>query len=241
MRTQEYYGDSHRLYPVYFFDRQCGLVSAIFWLSGGILWGPLLHWAGEGSLVANAGGRGSLLVAAVISYPGIGVGTLLSGRIYFDGGFFLGAVGLSALSMRAGTMGVVLRSASGQGIFLLLAVEVAILYAIVTVAWLALRRLSLQGKLPRPELPKLKTAKPEPKLIDCLMATGIQALITGLVLLLLAQSDAKSQVLVAVGLSACAASAATTYWFYPTVDAIWLWIGPLIVALVGASAATSYI
>src|SRR6185503_17481824 len=81
------------------------------------------------------------------------------------------------------------------------------------------------------------TDEPLPfKIAAMAMQIGVMALLV----LLLAQSDAKAQVIAAVGLASFL-GAIVAYYMYPISPSPWLWIGPLVVGVAGYAIAYFHI
>lgn len=195
-------------------------VPAYRGVGGSILQEP--RWLVNLVVVAGA------LIAAVLA------GTLLAGTVRFDAGLFCACAGLAVLSMRAGTTGDVLRAAAPTGspsVFMHLALELAVLYALVALSWSALWGLHARGWLKADEFRDGVEDTVEPVYVRA-GALAMQVGIMALCLLLLAQTDAKVQVLLGVFLSAWA-GACVAYYLYPISPSPWLWAGPLLVGVAG--------
>jgi hypothetical protein len=174
------------------------------------------------------------LVVAAALLVSVLLATLIAGTVRFDAGLFCAALGMTALSIRGGHIGDVLRQAGPSGspvIFVHLALELVVLYALVALAWSVLWALHTGGHLKADEFRDGIEDTDEP-LIFNISALAMQAGVMILGMMLLAQSDAKAQALAAVGISsfigACAA-----YYMYPISASAWLWVGPMIVGIAG--------
>lgn len=203
----------------------------------------LCRWAGKSlGIPVERGFDGSVLqqphwpLALVSIYVLFAVclvlGTLISGRWWFFGGLFSAAVGLSALSLMGGPMRYVLFDAQAAGasqhIFITLAIETVLLFIPVALAWNYFWK-RFQLALPAPE--GAKPARPEQ--IPLGVAIVAQIALTGAIILLLAATDAKKQVLMSAFLGGLIGAALTDY-AAPHREAVrWYWIGPLAVALIG--------
>lgn len=160
------------------------------------------------------------------------LGTLVSGKWWFFGGLFSAVVGLGALSAMGGPMRYVLFDAqaagAAQGVFLKLAIETALLFVPIAVAWTYFWK---RHQLALPATEAAISAKPEQMSIG--VAIVAQIIITGAVILLLAATDAKKQAMVSVFLGGLIGSALADY-VAPHRDAVrWYWLGPLVVGAVG--------
>jgi hypothetical protein len=158
-------------------------------------------------------------------------GTLISGRWWFFGGLFATLVGLAVLSVRGGPMRYVLFDAQSAGltqrVFLTLALETALLFVPIAMAWTYL--------WPRFEslLPALDTTKTPSDEMPLPLAVLAQVGITGVIVLLLAAIDSKKQVLVSVFLAGMIGTALADYIAPHRQAARWYWVGPLAVGVIG--------
>lgn len=187
-----------------------------------------------GSLLAEASPVVSLAVVAAALLASVLLSTLLAGSIRFDAGFFCATLGMAAVSCRGGTMGDVLRQAAPTGsasIFIRLAVELVVLYAIIAAAWSLLWGLRKNGNLKGDEFRDGVEDTDEPVWLK-VCAMGMQAGVMALLVLLLAQTDSKVQVLAAVGIASYVGALASHY-MYPISPSPWLWAGPLAVGVAG--------
>jgi hypothetical protein len=189
----------------------------------------------DASLLAQPSPRGSLGVVALTLLAGVVVSTVIAGTIRFDAGLFCATAGMIALSVRSGRMGDLLRqsapTATSPAFFVHLALELVALYAFVAVAWSVLWGLHTGGRLKADEFRDgiEDTDEPLPfKLAALIMQAGVMAV----GVLLLAQTDDKSQVIAAVSISAFV-GACCAYYMYPISPSPWLWVGPMIVGVAG--------
>jgi hypothetical protein len=188
---------------------------------------------------------GSLLSDAspIITFIALGVGlivavllaTLVAGTLRFDAGLFCGVLGLSVISLRGGRVGDILRTAAPGAqspvIFVHFALELVVLYALISVAWSLLWGLHTGGYLKADEFRDGVEDTEEPLLFK-ISALVMQAGVMALCMFLLAQTDAKPQAIAAVGVSAFAGATAA-YAMYPISPSSWLWVGPLAVGGAG--------
>jgi hypothetical protein len=211
-------------------------VSAVcFWFVGRLFHVP--RYAGfSGSLLAEPGWLVGLIVVSVTLLVAVLLATLIAGTIRFDAGLFCAAAGMVALSGRGGRMGDVLRgsaatTAGTPTVFVVLAVELVVLYAIVSIAWSVLWGLHKNGYLKADEFRDGVEDTDEPSIFKA-SALAMQIGVMTLVLLLLGQTDAKVQAVAAVSVSSFAGACAG-YYLYPISPSPWLWIGPLFVGTAG--------
>jgi hypothetical protein len=189
----------------------------------------------DASLLAQRSPFAALGVVAVTLLTTVVLSTVIAGTIRFDAGLFCAVLGMTALSIRSGRMGDLLRqsagTAAGPTFFVHLALELVALYAFVAVAWSLLWGLHTGGRLHSDEFRDGIEDTDEP-LPFKLAALVMQAAVMALGVLLLAQTDDKSQVLGAVFVSAFV-GACCAYYMYPISPSPWLWVGPMIVGVAG--------
>lgn len=160
------------------------------------------------------------------------LGTLISGRWWFFGGLFSAAVGLAAMSALGGPMRYVLFDAQARGasqrIFITLAIETILLFIPIALAWSYFWK-RFDVALPAPEEGK----SPKPAQTPIGVAIVAQIAFTGAIILLLAATDAKKQVLMSAFLGGLIGAALADY-AAPHRQALrWYWVGPLAVAVIG--------
>jgi hypothetical protein len=183
----------------------------------------------EASLLTQPSPIMAILIAGITLVACVLLCTLLTGRIHFEAGLFCAAIGMMALSTRGGPMRYVLMYAPGDGIFLRLAFETVLLFAIIAIGWyvlLILRDNNLLHGEP------LRDDDPDALPMTGLMALGAQVIAMIFLMMLLAQSDKKSQVCWSVFLSALLATL-LAHSLFPARPSIWFWSGPFMVAMIG--------
>src|SRR5947209_18306446 len=130
----------------------CGAMVCfvIFWFAGAVFHIPYFRGY-EASLLQMPSPTMDLIVVIVLVLGCTAIGTLIAGSVRFDAGLFVATLGLSALSMRGGPMGDVLRTAANRAgppvVFFMLALELLFLYAVIGVAWSGLWLLRQRGWL----------------------------------------------------------------------------------------------
>ncbi len=172
------------------------------------------------------------LVTAIVFVACVVISSLITNIVHYDAGFFCACIGLSALSIRGGPIRYTLMAAAGPSIFLGLALELIILYAILFVGWLALGMLCANN-LVTPEherVPPTIDEEDVPSQGPLAMASQIMLMI--FLMSVLCQTDRKVQVLAAVGISAFLATLGAQS-IFPTRPSTWFWFGPLILGLLG--------
>lgn len=218
-------------------------ITQFFVVLACILCALLFRWAGK--LLGIPGERGfdasilqqshwplAMIAIYVLLAVCLALGTLISGRWWFFGGLFSAVVGLSALSAMGGSMHYVLFDAQAAGtaqrVFIQLAIETALLFIPIALAWTYFcRRLDV---VLAAEDAKNSAA---PEQMSIAVAIVSQVLITGVIILLLAATDAKKQVMVSVFLGGLIGTALADY-AAPHRQALrWYWVGPLAVGVIG--------
>lgn len=210
------------------------LAGLLYWFAG--RWFRIPDHADyEASLALQPNAAAALLLTGLVLFVATGVGTVVAGSIRFDAGLFAGAVGLAALSARGGPMRYVTQAAAGKGVFVAMAMELLILGALLGLAWfgqwLLYRRGHLLGDALRDGLRDQPHAPGER-----VFATLVQAAVTAVLVLVLARTDEKKQVLAAVGVASFAATL-VAYAMSPVRPSVWYWAGPIIVGIAGYLAA----
>lgn len=204
--------------------------ATLFWVVGRIFGIPH-HPSFEASLMFQPAPARALLVTGLTLMAGAGIATVIAGTVRFDAGLFGAAGGLAVLSLRGGPARYVLMGFSGPGGYLLLTIELLLLFAFAGLAWYGLwllhRRGKLLGDVSRDGLQDIVTT---PR--DKIFALATQSIVMAVVVLLVAQTDEKKQVLAAVGIGAVAGSM-IAYAFSPVRPSVWYWAGPLVVGTVG--------
>lgn len=205
---------------------------ALFWWAGGRL-GVSEFRGFNGSLLLSQGLLGNVLITAVLTLAAIVVGTLLAGAIRPDAGLFAAAAGLLALANHGGPIVTVLHDTSGaRSTFLTLTIELILLYAVLGVGWWALFLVQRVGHL-QPDAARDGLAEPDLKPAgEGWAALLSHVAIMTVVMMLLAQTQDKKQVLGAVGIgSFCGAF--FPYWQRGAYPSVWYLAGPLVVGIAG--------
>lgn len=202
---------------------------ALFLLVARVMGWPV-YLRAEASLLASAAPLAGVagvtlgLMAAVI------LGSLFLGRLRYDAGLFVACIGLASLAARGGTVGVMLRGVGKPQVYLTLLLETAMLLGVLGLAWQLLAFLVPQGWL-LPEPPRSENELPG-TLLQRIMATLVQATITGLLILLLAQVDNKKQIMASVVIASMLGSIAS-HQAFPVRPSAAFWVGPFLVGIVG--------
>jgi hypothetical protein len=172
-----------------------------------------------------------LLACAVI------IGSLISGRAWFFGGLFAAAIGLMALSVRGGPMRYALFHAiargTGKQVFLTLFFEQCLLFAAMgPLWWFFWSKYEIVRRAAGAQEPKT-SEKSDGSLGSIVLALAAQVCITGAVILLLAATDNKKQVLVSTFFGGFVGAFAAEYFFAEPKAVSWYWIGPFAAGAIG--------
>jgi hypothetical protein len=201
-----------------------GVCFAIFWFLGYITDLPVDRGF-NASLLAQP----SPLFALFITAIGLLACTLLMSVIQFHGEaedpLMAIGIGLIALSCRGGTMTDLLQMSSSLNVFWWLILELILLYAMLAGCGLLLQRIRNQRE-------KAALISEPSEWSERLLCTLVTALVMGVCLYLIAQTDEKKQVFAAVGISAFAGAAAA-YAFFDIHNAACYAGGPLAVGIFG--------
>src|SRR4051812_10850649 len=188
----------------------------------------------DASILAQPYPFAALAVVAAPPLAPVLLSTLISGTIRFDAGLFCATLGMTALVARSGRMGDILRQFAHLDrptFFLHLALELVALYAFVAIAWSLLWALHSGGHLKADEFRDGVEDTDEPllfKISALLMQVGVMTV----GILVVAQTDDTTQTLLAVFCSAVV-GALCAYYMYPISPSPWLWVGPMIVGVIG--------
>jgi hypothetical protein len=186
----------------------------------------------EASLLASAAPLAGVAAVIVALAGSLIIASLLLGRLRYDAGFFAGCIGLAALSARGGPVSDSLRAIGNPRLYLTLLLETITLLGILGLAWQLLDILRRFGFV-APEPPDAEDAEEVPSsFAQHLLAAMVQATVTGLLIMLFAQSDAKKQVMAAVAVSSLLGALAA-HQSIPVRPSAALWAGPFIAAIVG--------
>jgi len=211
-----------------------GLGAAIaftaFWISGRVFRIPTYtHFSA--SLLQQPTAITPLLVTAITLGLSVLIASLIAGKVGFDAGLFCGSIGLCALSIRGGPMRFTLQSMTGRELWLMLALEAALLGAIVFGGWLLQCALHHNGWL-HDDSHRHVVSEIHESIDQRLLSLATNVVVMGVVMCLLATSDRKAQVIMAVGISSFAGTA-VSYFLVPTRPSPWFWSAPLIVGAIG--------
>lgn len=203
---------------------------AIFWLGG--RWFGIPRYPGfEISLVRQPSPAVVLLLVGILLWAATAVSTAIAGTVRMDAGLFGAAVGLAALSWRGGPFRTIAQAATDLALFRGLALELFVLGAWLGVAWYALWLLHRRGRI-LGDADRDGLADQQHSAGDRLTALGAQVAATAVLVVLLARTDDKKQVLAAVGVASFLGTL-LAYSAAPVRPSAWYWAGPFVVGVVG--------
>lgn len=202
-----------------------------FWAAG--FFGIPIRPGYNGSLFLQPSPIFALIIIACLLNAGMLIGTAVAGMIRFNAGLLIGTLALAAFSIRGGssrsTLFAGLSTVGSPQLFLRFLFELTVLTVLVGQCWLVLRRLHAAGTLKdREGSPVLTPAESAQETSGIL----IQLIVTAVGILLLAQSDAKQQVLAAVFIASFGGSA-ISHSTFSTGPRSWYWLPPLLVGMAG--------
>jgi hypothetical protein len=131
-------------------------------------------------------------------------------------------------------VGDVLRTAGTSGgtfVLIVMGLELAVLFALIGLAWGCLWLMHKQGWIKSEELEDEVEEALEPTW-EKWAALGLTAGIMAVLMMLLTHGDSKVQAQFSVGAAALIATCVAC-WLYPVGPSAWFWCGPLIVGLFG--------
>ena len=206
----------------------------LFWFAG--KWFRIPEHTGyEISLALQPSPAVDLVLTGLVLCGATAVGTAIAGTIRFDAGLFAAAIGLAALSSRGGPMRYVTQAAAGPGIFVAMALELLVLGALLGLAWFGLWLLYRGGRLAGDSARDGLADQPHAP-AERIAALLVQVVVTGAVVLLLARTDEKKQVLAGVAVASFCATL-VAYAVSPVRPSVWYWAGPILAGVVGYLAA----
>lgn len=186
--------------------------------------------------IGSAAAMTHLLVLLVVVVLATLIGAIFAGNVFFDEALFCALAGMLAVSARCGRMGDLLRQnapTQSLSLFPRLAIELAMLFAVVAVGWGSLFLLKHFGLVRSDEPPAdLDNPPDEHPVLLKLGALLMQVGITALLIVIIAQTDERPQVLGAVFVASCVA-AGIAHHLYPISPSPWFWVAPLFVGVGG--------
>lgn len=211
----------------------CGGCLALFYAVGPMLKWPTFLGCEASLLASSAPAAGAMAVVAGLVLCTV-VATLLAGRLRYEAGFFAASVGLAAMANRGGTVGALLRSAGGPHVYRSMLLESIGLLGLLSLAWQLLALLSQRGWL-APDT-RLGSHDLPPSAGRYFLASALQAVVSGLLLLLLIQADNQKQVMASVFIASLAGGL-VAHQSMPVRPSVPYWTGPFLVAIAGYTCA----
>jgi hypothetical protein len=205
-----------------------------FWVSASVF--HITPYPGhDGSLLIDSPHVLDFLIIAIMLAISVAIGTAIAGMVRFNAGLLTACLGLSALSFRGGqTRPTILFGLTEVGVsqlFLRFFLELLVLSIFLGIAWYLLRSLYTAGKLRDRETPIMGEGDAGHVYAD-ISSLAVQFILTALLVMLIAQSETKQQVMGAIFVGAWGASA-FAHSFFPTGPRSWYWLPPLLVGLLG--------
>lgn len=204
--------------------------AVCWWLAGRLKTSRVFGF--DGSLLATGHLWSNLAIALIAVVAGGVIGTIIAGSIRPDAGLFAAGFALLAVGNHGRSIVSVLQDVNGnRSIYLLFALELVLLSVVMAACWWVLHRLQQHGHLHRdPARDGLADADLPPN-------AGWQELIrqvvvTAAVILIVAESEDRKQLIAAVGVGAFA-GAFFPYWQHGARPSVWYWSGPLLVGVIG--------
>ncbi len=206
-----------------------GCIFVVLWLTGAF--GIPAHPHFQGSLLVQPSPVVALIVTLVGLIGCVLLASVVTSIVHFDAGLFCAAIGLLGLSVRGGPLRYVLMYSPGPRVFLILCAELMLLFAFVGIAWGVLWALRGRG-LVIDDVTRDGLHEEDNKPGHHILATLMQAVTMTVLVLLLAQTDEKAQIIAAVGVAAMLGTLAA-HSLFPVSPSAWYWAGPLAVGLIG--------
>ncbi len=190
----------------------------------------------DGSLLAGPSPVLGVVIAAVAVAVGLVLALVVAGPIGVEAVVFCAALGLAALAVRCGPITPVLQYAAGRGVFVAMAAESAVLWAIVAGGWWAVERLAraARDRAAGEDVIRLGFGNEivEPTLAQRLAVLGVSTLAGGICELVLIQTPMGKQAVAGVGVAAFLGSLAG-YAYSPIGEGIWFWSAPCLTGFIG--------
>lgn len=213
---------------IYLALTSAGCVSLFMLVARGMGWPVYMRL--EASLLASASPLPGIAAVAFGMLTSIILASLFLGRLRYEAGLFTACIGLAAMAARGGTVGSMLRGMGRPQIYRTMLMETVMLLGMLGLAWQLLALLAAKGWL-RPEPPRGENELPG-TIAQTIMATLVQATVTGLLIVLLAQVDSKKQIMAAVAIASMLGATAA-HQAFPVRPSAAFWVGPFLTGIVG--------
>lgn len=186
----------------------------------------------DASVLRQPGPVLALLVVAVLYVGCAALVSIALGRWRPEAGLFCAAVGVGVFAVRGGSITQTLQNGSGGSVFVTLAVELVLFYAVVAMtALLCSKLIGTVERSPDAETGNSDGTEPLP-LRHNLLAVVVQAVAMVVVMMVLGQSESKKQAIAVVAIAAYVGAIVAHYTF-PVRRGEWLAFGPLLVGVLG--------
>lgn len=213
---------------IYLASISAGCVGLFYAVSRMLGWPAYLKC--EASLLASSSPVIGMICLTLGMLLALFVGSLLLGKMRYEAGLFAACIGLAALSNRGGAVTSLLRTVGSPRVYVTLLMETVMLLGVMGLAWQLLALLCRRGWLP-PE-PLAAENDRRATILTGLVAATVQATITGLLLILLVQTDSKKQVTASVVIASLV-GAVISHQFFSMRPSPVFWIGPFLVGIFG--------
>ena len=205
-----------------------GCVGLFYTVARLLAWPHYLKY--EASLLASSSPAAAIGAVVVGMLLALVLGTLLLGKLRYEAGLFAACIGLAALANRGGTVGSLLRTVGQPRVYLTMLMEMVMLLGVMMLSWQLLGALCRRGWLEPEGL--LTEQQAAPAIERHVLATGVQALVTALMLVLLVQVDNKKQVAASIVIASLVGSL-VAHQAVPVRRSIVYWTGPFLVGMAG--------
>ena len=156
--------------------------------------------------------------------------TIVTRRVRFEAGLYCASLGLGFLAVRAGSMGVLLRTSDGKPVFPLAVAELFLLFCMLQFCWQFLHLLHAKGwLLSEPKNVNLELANTSMHRVIALL---VHVSITAGIIAILARTDSLKQVVLGVFIASLSGSV-ISHQSFPVRPSCWLWPGAMLVGLAG--------
>jgi hypothetical protein len=206
-----------------------GVSAVAFWLAANAAGFPRYPDFQASLLLGGGSAIVMIILVAIVLVACVVVTALFTRNIHFDAALFCAALGMLILSVRGGPVRYVLMYNPSAGTFLRLATESALLLGCVALGWYTLLALRDRGVL---KGEPIREDDPDALPAQGLMALGAQVILLTFLMIVLAQTDTKSQVIWSIGISSWVAAVAA-HSLFPARPSLWFWSAPFVVAILG--------
>jgi len=213
------------------------LVAGSIASAGVCLWiGGLLGVPQEphfnGSLLAGGEAVPGLIVAALSIAASIIIGVVVGCLLEVEAGLLTCCMGLATLGVRCGPIRPVLQYSHGASVLVTLAIEDALLAAMLVGGWFALRRIARRMQPAQRLQQSAPNEQTDATLQQKIMTIGVQVVGMALCEQIFIQTDYQAQAMAGVMISGFAGSL-VAYMYRPLSEGIWYWTGPAVLGVIG--------